>query len=281
MSRSEVDTLIGWAAGEGWNPGRSDAECFWAADPQGFLAVEVDGQLAGGGSIVRHNSRFGFMGLFILQPQFRGHGFGKKLWFERRDRLCSRLAADGCIGLDAVTDMIPFYARGGFRTHVRHLRHEFSGAGLDCRGASDDPQLIPLDNVPLADVLELDGRCFPGPRDSFVRTWLQQVGSVAIGYQTDDGLAGYSLMRPCEVGWKIAPLFAKDADGAELLLRHCLIRAGQASVYVDVPECNSAAMALCQKYGGRIVFECTRMYLGPPPELEDGSIFGISSLELG
>ena len=40
MARTEVDDLIDWAAREGWNPGLHDAELFWSADPQAFIAAE-------------------------------------------------------------------------------------------------------------------------------------------------------------------------------------------------------------------------------------------------
>ena len=46
MTRPEVDTLVGWAAAEGWNPGLHDAELFWATDPgtsAGFLASGLNG----------------------------------------------------------------------------------------------------------------------------------------------------------------------------------------------------------------------------------------------
>ena len=33
----EVETVIDWAAGEGWNPGLGDAACFYAIDPNGFF----------------------------------------------------------------------------------------------------------------------------------------------------------------------------------------------------------------------------------------------------
>ena len=38
MTRDELDTLVDWAACEGWNPGLDDAEVFWATDPEGFVA---------------------------------------------------------------------------------------------------------------------------------------------------------------------------------------------------------------------------------------------------
>ena len=52
MMRDELDTLVEWAAREGWNPGLDDAEVFWNTDPNGFVAVEISGELIGGGSIV-------------------------------------------------------------------------------------------------------------------------------------------------------------------------------------------------------------------------------------
>jgi hypothetical protein len=33
MRRAELDTLVEWAADEGWNPGRNDAQIFWDTDP--------------------------------------------------------------------------------------------------------------------------------------------------------------------------------------------------------------------------------------------------------
>ena len=46
MSRDEVDIAVDWAAGEGWNPGLADAECFHAADADGFLVATVAGEPA-------------------------------------------------------------------------------------------------------------------------------------------------------------------------------------------------------------------------------------------
>ena len=91
MNRSEVDKLVDWAAREGWNPGLHDAGLFWATDPAAFIAADLDGELIGGGVITSYNGEFGFMGFFIVRPEFRGRGFGNALWHARRDRLLARL----------------------------------------------------------------------------------------------------------------------------------------------------------------------------------------------
>ena len=129
MTRDELDTLVEWAACEGWNPGLDDAEVFWATDPEGFIAAEIEGELIGGGSIVAYEKKYGFIGLFIVRPEYRGHGFGDHLWHELNRRLLARLDAGAAIGLDGVFNMQHYYARGGFRFVCRDLR--FEGVGLD------------------------------------------------------------------------------------------------------------------------------------------------------
>ena len=127
MTRAELDILVGWASKEGWNPGLHDAAIFWETDPDGFIAAELNGELIGGGSIVSYQGEFGFMGFFIIKPEYRGRGLGTRLWFARRDQLQSRLNSGAAIGMDGVFEMQPFYARGGFKFAHREIRYEGVG----------------------------------------------------------------------------------------------------------------------------------------------------------
>ncbi len=124
MQREELDTLVDWAAAEGWNPGLADAEIFWATDPEGFIAAELDGVMVGGGSIVSYGGRYGFMGFFIIHPDHRGKGLGNTLWHARLQRLIGRLQKPAVIGMDGVFDMQAYYAKGGFKFSCRDLRYE-------------------------------------------------------------------------------------------------------------------------------------------------------------
>lgn len=38
----------------------------WDADPQGFVAVDVEGEMIGCGSVVAYGQDMGFLGLFIV-----------------------------------------------------------------------------------------------------------------------------------------------------------------------------------------------------------------------
>src|SRR3954447_21655504 len=79
MRRDEADILVGWAADEGWNPGKADIGIAWATDPEAFIALRRGSELAGGGTIFSYDGRFGFMGLFIVRRELRGAGLGAQL----------------------------------------------------------------------------------------------------------------------------------------------------------------------------------------------------------
>lgn len=276
MSRAELDVLVGWAADEGWNPGLNDAEIFWATDPEGFVAAEVDGRLVGGGSIVSYGGRFGFMGFFIVAPSHRGRGLGARLWRHRRGALLDRLAPGASIGMDGVFAMQPFYAEGGFVLAGRDLRFEGVGAA-----AGLAPGLVDAREVPFAALAAYDTAHFPAPRPHFLARWIAQPGARALAALGDGGVRGYGVVRPCRRGFKVGPLFAADAAIADALLRGLGDHARGAPLVLDVPEGNAAALALAGAHGMREVFGCARMYLGPTPDLPGEEIFGVTTFELG
>jgi hypothetical protein len=276
MTRAELDTLVEWAAGEGWSPGLADAQIFWDADPRGFIAAELGGELIGGGSIVSYESRFGFMGFFIIRPDHRAKGFGQLLWVHRRDLLISRLRSPAVIGMDGVFNMQAFYAGGGFVFSNRDLRFEGVGAA-----ARPDAALVDLSTVSFAEVARYDAAHFPAPRDLFLKAWITQPGSRALAAVQRGVLRGFGVIRPCRRGFKIGPLFAADAETADALFRGLGDVAPGEPIFIDVPENNPEAMALAQRHGLREVFGCARMYYGPAPLLPFNEIYGVTTFELG
>lgn len=278
MTAVEVEQLVAWAAAEGWNPGLDDARTFWATDPDGFLAAEWQGELIGGGAIVRHHADFGFMGLFIIRPEHRGRGLGRTLWYARRDRLVSRLSPGGTIGLDGVEAMCGFYARGGFRPATRHVRFQLARPAPP---RDDSFQPVPVHQIPRAQLAEFDVTCFPSPRDAYLREWIAQPASCSFATLEGGVLRGYAVARRCRNGWKVGPLFAENRALATQLFRRCWEAAAEGPLFLDVPEANAEGLALAREFGLESVFHCNRMYLGPPPPIRQERIFGITTLELG
>ncbi len=270
LSASEVHIAIDWAREEGWNPGRFDAACFHAADPDGFFGSLHDGEPAAVVSVVRYSDRFAFLGLYICRPVLRGRGYGMRAW-----RAGMEYAGSRTVGLDGVPAQQGNYAESGFALAWRNARYRGTGGGEPVAG------LVDLDSVPFEQVARYDRDVFEADRRRFLRVWLAQPDAVRLGIVRDGELAGWGLMRPCVEGRKIGPLFAIDQADAERLLDGFLAAAPGEPVFLDVPEPNTAANRAAQERGMVPVFETARMYAGPGPELSLDRVWGITTFELG
>jgi len=273
MRRDELEMALDWAAAEGWNPGWHDADCFHAADPGGFLLGLVGGEPVASIFAVRYGASFAFVGGYIVKPGFRGRGHGMALWNAAMARL-----ADRNVGLDGVVAQQPNYARSGFRLAHQNIRFEGAGGGRPV----DMAHIVPLASLSLDELCRYDRDCFPDERTDFLRCWIGQPDSVAIGALGAHGLAGYAVLRPCRSGYKIGPLFADTPELAEALFVSLRGRvAPGAQVYLDVPQANAAAIELAARHELRACFETARMYTGEAPALSMHRQYGITTFELG
>jgi hypothetical protein len=111
---------------------------------------------------------------------------------------------------------------------------------------------------------------------------VQQSGSIALGTAEQGALRGYGVIRPCQTGFKLGPLFADDAEAAGTLLHALMgsVPAG-AQVQLDIAAHHTAARALADSWGMQPVFETARMYTGPAPAFDLQKQFGITTFELG
>lgn len=273
MQRAEVDLAIEWAAAEGWNPGLHDAECFYAADPDGFLIGYLGEEPIGCISIVAYDDSFGFLGLYIVRPAFRGKGFGLKLWQAGMAYLDMRN-----IGLDGVVAQQPNYKKSGFHLAYRNIRYE--GVGRTTQSAAA-PELVSLSSLPFEQLCAYDSVLFPVSRPRFLRCWLAQPQATGFAALQGSEIAGYGLLRPCRRGYKIGPLFADNDHLADTLLQALSGCAVDAPIFLDVPETNPAAVMLAQRHGMHAVFETARMYTRQVPPLPIERIFGVTTFELG
>ncbi|WP_027859224.1 GNAT family N-acetyltransferase [Marinobacterium jannaschii] len=273
MTCQELDIAIDWAAAEGWNPGLHDADSYYRADPNGFFIGLLDDEPIACISTVRYDDQFGFLGFYIVKPEFRGQGYGMAIWNTGLDYL------DGCnIGLDGVLAQQDNYRQSGFKLAYSNIRFEGQGGG----DAIDNAAIVTLSELPFSDLDRYDQPFFPTGRSDFTRHWIGQSDGTALGILQDGKLAGYGVIRPCRSGYKIGPLFADSAEQAEALFLALRAKAGAADpVYLDVPEVNSAAVDLAGRYGMQRVFETARMYTGEQPELPLDRTYGVTSFEIG
>lgn len=276
MNRDELDTAIEWAALEGWNPGLNDALPFYETDPEGYIALEHQGEMIGCGSIVSYSGQFGFMGFFIIKPEYRFKGIGTILWNKRKELLLSRLQKNCIIGMDGVFNMQSFYAKGGFEFSHRNLRmegiakeHEYSNF------------VSKIESQDFERILKFDKLNFGFHRETFLKHWLAMPDSYSVKYIKNDVLMGFGMIRKCRSGFKIAPLFAVDYEVALEIYKALSTYAKTETIYLDIPEINTNAVKLAEAFSMTEMFGTARMYCGGKPELPYNQIFGVTTFELG
>jgi GNAT superfamily N-acetyltransferase len=275
MNAAELPLVLDWAKAEGWNPGLSDAKCFFGSDPKGFFLGCLGDTPIAAASCVRYDQHEAFAGLYIVKKPYRGQGYGLKLTQYLMERF-----TDMNIGLDGVLENVSLYERVGFKYYFQN--HRYSGIARPFE-TSDNPNqpLVSLKQISFNQICQYDRHCFPAQRAEFLTCWIHQPNAISLGYLLDKKLMGYIVARPCHEGYKIGPLFADTQKIADYLLQAVQTAIIGETFYWDIPESNPAAIAMAKRYHLEPVFSTARMYNKRLPAVDYQKIFGITSFELG
>jgi ribosomal protein S18 acetylase RimI-like enzyme len=274
MSREEVDFAIELAVKEGWNPGLYDGDCFYQTDPKGFLIGTIETKPVGCISAVSYQNSFGFIGFYIVVPEYRGQGYGIQLWDAAMKRLRNKN-----VGLDGVIEQQGNYKKSGFRLAYSNIRYE--GPAVK-NIAVDKAELVTIQEIHFKWLEEYDRQCFPANRTNFLKTWIDKPKTYGVGAISNQGLGGYGVIRKCRQGYKIGPLFADTLEIAEAIYRKLSsFSEDNEKIYLDVPEVNLGALKMAERFGMKKVFGTARMYTGQEPEIALEKVFGVTTFELG
>ena len=273
MSRREIDIAIEWAAEEGWNPGLHDADCYFTADPNGFLIGLLGDEPIATISVIKYDDSFGFLGFYIVKSEYRDKGYGIQIWNAGLKYL------EGLnIGLDGVVAQQENYKKSGFKLAYRNIRYEGIGGGTPPKNS----EIVELSTLPFETVGTYDQPFFPANRSQYTKAWINQPECHALGIMQNGNLAGYGVIRKCRNGCKIAPLLADNPELAETLFLALKSRAISSDpIFLDIPEVNEAAVAMAEKYKMKVSFETARMYTGEFPDIPLNRLFGVASFEIG
>lgn len=263
--------ISGWAAGEGWNPGLSDGPAFFAQDPEGFFLGRIDGEPVSAVSVVNYGPDYAFLGCYLARPDLRGQGHGRATW-----TTAIAHAENRTIGLDGVVAQQDNYRAFGFELAYRTIR--FTGTATV---SEVPPGIRPAGSGDLADLIAYDSACYPADRPRFLAEWLKGPGHRTVVRHVAGRLTGYGVIRPGRDSLRIGPLFADGPDDARALFAALTTEVAGHEVAIDVPEPNTAAMALAEQAGFRPSFETARMYTGPVRDHARHRVFGVTTLELG
>ena len=79
LEKGDLADVIAWARAEHFAPGQGDLAIYRHTDRQGLWVGCLNGRPIGCIAGVRYNAEYGFISMFLVQPEHRGQGFGREL----------------------------------------------------------------------------------------------------------------------------------------------------------------------------------------------------------
>ena len=280
--------LINAMVKEGRRPGLKDAECFFACDPTAAFVGELNGRPICHITIAKYGDNFAFGGNFMVSNEYRGKGYGRKIY----DAAIASVKPPRSIAILPGLLTEEANKRRGFRSlfYGAHFAFHLPTAIIHFSETSERSpvQIKGIEEVNQEALFEYDSTVFGFERHSFLSKWLRVIGSHArVAINSEGSIVGYTVARPTivkEEGYKIGPLFANSQSIAERLLKAVfeeLLRQEDPAPVVSIDAPDKKAMELCEKLQGKRLFDMVYMVLGDLPAACFDKWFGYTTVQLG
>jgi ribosomal protein S18 acetylase RimI-like enzyme len=259
---------------ERWNDHFSDIERMYQFEPDGCFIAEVGTRPVGHVFSVSYGS-LGWIGLLIVEPEYRRRGIGKLLTVRAKDYLLSQGVQT--IKLEGVAEIADLYRQIGFVDEYDSLRLKRTAERLSSQGAE---KVRSITKKGLSELAAFDAKCFGAHRTRVLRQLYEASPQLCFISRTGSNVAGYLMCRKAHIGYNLGPMVCspKHPEAASALVRTCVGRIDRgAEVFVGVPAVNCAATQMWKELGFFEYSRSIRMRLGKDLEKEcvDG-IFAIA-----
>jgi len=113
---------VQWALKQQWNP-LDNVLAYFTQDPNAFLVGKLNGIPVAAISAIKYD-KYSFLGLYIVDEKYRGHGYGKKL-FDKAMEYAKGPNNDCVVGLDGVLQQVENYKKSGFEPVFVSMGYHF------------------------------------------------------------------------------------------------------------------------------------------------------------
>lgn len=237
----------------GWNQTTADWRCFLESSPRGCFAVEVDGNVVGTAATIVYEQRFAWIGMVLVDPEFRGRGIGTCLLrkaVEHLDEIGIRT-----MKLDATPAGRPIYQKLGFQDEYEIERWLLN------RPAPDAAPAAGLRSVSDR-VLRLDRETFGADRGSLLRSLAAENPDFVMAAEREGEMAGYTFGRRGTLADHLGPWIARDEETAKQLLDEFLGRSKRGTIFVDALKDRRFVPEMLLARGFKVSRPLTRMVRG-------------------
>jgi GNAT superfamily N-acetyltransferase len=239
----------------GWNQTEADWARFLTASPDGCFVMDDSGKIVGTAATINYEGRFAWIGMVLVDPDYRNRGIGNSLLQRAIEYLDS--ARISTLKLDATPAGKPLYEKIGFVTEYEIDRWVLKRSVT--RNLATTISVLPPDL--LAQVFEYDREVFGADRSALLGSLSQNAPSLVVVPSFFDR-QGYAFGRHGLFADHLGPWMARDDHTAEILLKEFLQRSTCDTIIVDALKTTRATGELLREQGFYPARPLTRMYRG-------------------
>lgn len=240
MTLADLDFADRVRAAAGWNQTRADWRRFLEFEPDGCFVAEFQGQAAGTATTITYGSDLGWIGMVLVDPDFRRKGIATELMEAALGYLSGRVR---CIKLDATPDGAKVYERLGFRAEWELNR--WVGQAVSESGSGRSEPISAMS----------DQSVFGANRESWLKLLANDAETVISNTQA------LGMIRRGVRSDYLGPITASNGEAGVELTRQLLDRFSRQTFW-DIPEPNRAAIGLAEERGFSRVRPLLRMWAG-------------------
>jgi len=260
MTKQDIPAGLRLKELAGWNQTAADWNRFLDASPEGCFVAEVEGKVRGTATAISFENKFAWIGMVLVDPEYRSRGIGTKLLEKTIEHLDQRKMPT--MKLDATPQGKPLYEKLGFVTEYGIERWVLKKPPQADMQIVDSKREL-LSPVQLESIVGKDREVFGADRSPLLRSLYEEMPHYAMSVWSSGTLQGYTLGRKGSFADHLGPWMAEDSASARPLLHGFLARSSRETVIVDCLTANAVAVELLRTSGFSYARTLTRMVRGP------------------
>jgi N-acetylglutamate synthase-like GNAT family acetyltransferase len=245
--------LVALAGKEGWNYSIEDFLELERTGCATTLVADLDGALRGMVTIMDYGG-MGWISNMLVEGGYRMKHMGAELLQEGM----KRLAAKRTIALFSYGEAVGYYLKQGFRLERDYPVVRYVGGRVGSRGGREPS---------IGEIEAMDSRAFSGKRGGLLGA-LARKGKVFSPARGE----GFAIVRPHPVEPSVGPVVCGDAGAGRDLLYSAFDYLGAGAMGVLVGGTVEGF-----EVSGRV----SRLYVGEPPQTDNGVALAFAGLEFG
>jgi len=260
MEMAHMNGLMKLKDAEGWNQLEKDWALLISYRESCNLVAVLDKRIVGSVSALNYANTVAWIGMMLVDKDYRGLGIGKRLMLE----VLAKLEGCASIKLDATPAGRPLYLKLGFIDEYELYRMTNPCVSALSPG---DPSIEPLimQEGDLPEVAAFDRQVFGADRTELITRLFERSPALAWLIRAKERVAGFCLGRPGRNFLQIGPVCASSKGFAEALIRSAVSQATGRAIVVDIPADKTDTRIWLEANGFQVQRPFERMYLNRNP----------------